>query len=647
MFSVDKMSTTTKSSDFYRKDSAILRNNLYIKHSSRFIKNFNKDKAFANISNSTLLNILERNPFNHCLEALSFSIYITQIAFDEIFQDNNYSLEEKITIAGNIAEIGFREFADPYDTKIIYKNLAAAKKIGYFFTPLPLARKMVDLGLKSFNTPASVLDPACGIGTLLAAFLIKVPETKTVVGFEIDELTAKLGKVLLNKVCKELKISPHINIYNQDFLDHISVLHKTKKESEKFDFVIMNPPYGRVRFLSSYLTNKETQSNLGKSETKSLAQKLRSEHKNEASILRERFEHIGLGQGTPEYSKIFLGAALNQLSENGRVVAITPSSWLADQDGKELRKYIFSNYGISEIWNFNETGNLFQTVNQPTSVSCISKRKTKEIIIRSNLRTIKDIDTHSEPIEFEKVVHFSKSYLRIPRFGNSRAALLEKIHQHKILKDYQDIKNLRGELDLTAHKDLLSTDGNLTRLVRGIHISKYFLHNPEEFDRTGYVDSARFISRMGNSSKINHTQGWRIALPQCSYMQKRERIEACLVPPNTIISNSCNYLFISGDQSLEDMYFYCAVINSTVLEWRFRMFNSNNHVANFEIDEFPLIIPSQADNRLRKEIVFSVKQMMDNNDFSDREKIDNLIAKTYGLNNKETSLIFSDLNLDI
>ena len=74
MFSVDKMSTTTKSSDFYRKDSAILRNNLYIKHSSLFIKNFNKDKAFANISNSTLVNILERNPFNHCLEALSFSI---------------------------------------------------------------------------------------------------------------------------------------------------------------------------------------------------------------------------------------------------------------------------------------------------------------------------------------------------------------------------------------------------------------------------------------------------------------------------------------------------------------------------------------------------------------------------------------------
>ena len=36
-----------------------------------------------------------------------------------------------------------------------------------------------------------------------------------------------------------------------------------------------------------------------------------------------------------------------------------------------------------------------------------------------------------------------------------------------------------------------------------------------------------------------------------------------------------------------------ALLNSAVLEWYFRIFNSNNHVANYEADELPVCLDQE------------------------------------------------------
>lgn len=52
-----------------------------------------------------------------------------------------------------------------------------------------------------------------------------------------------------------------------------------------------------------------------------------------------------------------------------------------------------------------------------------------------------------------------------------------------------------------------------------------------------------------------------------------------------IIANSCNYI------TVDEMFMpkLAALLNSALLNWRFKLTSTNNHVNNYELDELPLI----------------------------------------------------------
>ena len=51
--------------------------------------------------------------------------------------------------------------------------------------------------------------------------------------------------------------------------------------------------------------------------------------------------------------------------------------------------------------------------------------------------------------------------------------IFSKIHQDGKLKDYDFIKNRRGEVDLTIYSHLISNNSTLTRLIRGNNIELF------------------------------------------------------------------------------------------------------------------------------------------------------------------------------
>jgi len=82
---------------------------------------------------------------------------------------------------------------------------------------------------------------------------------------------------------------------------------------------------------------------------------------------------------------------------------------------------------------------------------------------------------------------------------------------------------------------------------------------------------------------------------QVSYMNKARRLSWALLTGPAVVGNSCNYLSVTNvpfEQVDRDEYLLAllAVLNSAALDWYFRVYNSNNHVANYEIDEFPMCL---------------------------------------------------------
>jgi Alw26I/Eco31I/Esp3I family type II restriction m6 adenine DNA methyltransferase len=583
------------------------------------------------------------------LEKLSFSLFITQKALMHVLESNR-PICEKVGLIGYLVEASAQSFLDPHKVSTKNNHLSSAKAYGYFFTPISLALKMAGLGLRDIDAKI-ILDPACGTGTLLAAALIYNPKIDHVIGIEIDEKTAHYAQCILESISKELGVTPKIDIRVGDFLNQVDALEAVS-DVRKPDLLIMNPPYGRVRILASEFTDKQTKVGLGTTDLAKLHDGLRQGKINVANSIRRRFAPLGLGKGTPEFSTLFLAAATKVVKSNGRIVAISPTSWLGDGNCKGLREYMFTNHGIEEVWHFHETAKLFRGVNQPTSVISIRvDAPSKKIRILPDLLKVCDTDKKPEILDENKIREFSPDWLRVPRRGNSRAELLKKLHALKPLGDNSNCLNLRGEFDLTANKDLIRRHPTEYRLIRGDHIERFRLKEQCESIKEGFVDAKSFKARLGKSPKLEHIGKYRIAIPQSSYMLKKRRIEACIVPPNHIIANSCNYITLScrkkndlTSSPSDELLVYCSFLNSAVLEWRFRLFNSNNHVANYEIDEMPLPDLTRAKQSL-------INKLINYNDSSTDSKIGDaemeaLIAIAYGLSLDEMALVLSDIKYE-
>lgn len=140
----------------------------------------------------------------------------------------------------------------------------------------------------------NVLEPSIGTGNFVSA-VQKLGIKTYITGFEINETTAKIAKILY----------PNITVYNRPFETEFITENGTKKDKStfenKYDLVIGNPPYG---------------------------------------------EHRGLYKGLGEESKIakyedyFLKRSLDVLKDRGILAMVLPSGWLNRQrklSGAELK----------------------------------------------------------------------------------------------------------------------------------------------------------------------------------------------------------------------------------------------------------------------------------------------------------------------
>ncbi|MFB8525633.1 DNA (cytosine-5-)-methyltransferase, partial [Enterococcus faecalis] len=80
----------------------------------------------------------------------------------------------------------------------------------------------------------------------------------------------------------------------------------------------------------------------------------------------------------------------------------------------------------------------------------------------------------------------------------------------------------------------------------------------------------------------------RIACPQISNMNARKRLYFSYVPSNVVLGNSCNFIYVQPNDEGIDLYFLLGLLNSDLYDWYFRLYSSNNHINNYEIDNFPI-----------------------------------------------------------
>jgi hypothetical protein len=190
-------------------------------------------------------------------------------------------------------------------------------ELGAFYTPPPLVARLLDLAEEAgFDFKhGRVVDPACGGGAFLAPVALRMIEHskgaspdwlikslgKRLHGIEIDEFAAWMTHVLLEAVVMPLCVKAKSRLAGvvvvADALCH--------QDSDSFDLVIGNPPYGRMKL------------------TKAMRQR----------YARSLYGHANL------YG-LFTDLALRLAKPNGVVAYLTPTSFLGGQYFKALRELV-------------------------------------------------------------------------------------------------------------------------------------------------------------------------------------------------------------------------------------------------------------------------------------------------------------------
>lgn len=105
-----------------------------------------------------------------------------------------------------------------------------------YFTPSKIAKKMWALAYKYGFKGGKVLEPSCGIGE----FIKYAPEQELVTGYEINEVSAKICKILYPKANIESKY------FETFFIKNNNSIRGDMKNLPKFSLIIGNPPYGTM-----------------------------------------------------------------------------------------------------------------------------------------------------------------------------------------------------------------------------------------------------------------------------------------------------------------------------------------------------------------------------------------------------------------
>lgn len=315
-------------------------------------------------------------------------------------------------------------------------------------------------------------------------------------------------------------------------------------------------------------------------------------------------------EGMLNLYQLSIEAMIGMLKKNGVLGVICPSTLFADISASKLRRYLLTNNKISSIQYYGEDASLFDNITQATCIFHLAKGGCTDYI---------DIQQNGDSfqIEYDDVRRLFKRNLEIPPIKKIEWEILKKIVSIPSLKEQKWIRNKRGELDLSLHKKYITTQPTAYRLVRGNMLG---VDNIKDINHE-YVLPDFFESKSSDYMTFDKGQ-IRLVCPQISNQSQRVRLRFLECDSNDVLGNSCNYIVILRNGLLK----LKTILNSSLLNWRFKITSSNNHINNYEIDDLPII-----DIDLLSNECLSI-------DSHEREKT---ICALYGLNEFETEYIIA------
>lgn len=446
------------------------------------------------------------------------------------------------------------------------------KELGQFFTPLPIANLMASYASFS-NRSVKILDPGCGTLILsccvIETLILKNPELKTIelVAYETDlQVINSTKKVLeyLNNWLVGKGISFSYILHEDDFILSNSESLRTNTPS-LFDIIISNPPYFKMS-------------------------------KDDPRVLASN----ELISGQPNIYALFMGVASRMLVKGGEMIFITPRSFASGNYFRAFRTFFFKTVQLEKVHLFDSRKDAFQK-DKVLQETIITKAVNTSVsnnaqVALSSCQGLFDIQTPSiKYYPIHKLVNLdtAEKIIHLPTSDKDESVLLLVNEWNNTLADY-DIHISTGKVvafrSLQYIQEIYSSETILSPLFWLHNVGKMVLEWPIEVRGKG-----QYILDILDSKNILIPNRNYIFLRRFSTKDDKSRLIAApyfcnhTTAENIGVENKVNYIYRKkGHLDRSEVAGLCGLLNSSLFDTYFQIFNGNVNVSATELREMKI-----------------------------------------------------------
>jgi Alw26I/Eco31I/Esp3I family type II restriction m6 adenine DNA methyltransferase len=482
--------------------------------------------------------------------------------------------------------------------------------------------------------PVSLFDSSCGSGIFLEAALYELYSIRRAIsiltGFESGFSECQLKKDIAEHNLYGMDVEPYsievtairlMILVGGPLTPNLScenALFYDPPGADLFDIIVGNPPYMRIKSMFSDMS--KTESALRKKELAAMVRK--------SGLYRYQ-------EGNLNLYKLFIERILSLLKHGGSMGLIIPSSFLNETTSEKLRKHLFKTCSVEEIVEIPERSRLFPGVNQATAILVLNHLAGGAGSFKLRLGvSASDIDAggSSISINYEELEALTDGRMEVPLMRKP-AMEWDMIRRLKDIPPFKGCDGITpvgdiyiGHVDETLDAKYISEISTGDIFVKGIHLKEYSVDlssggpQPRWVKKTGLIKS--------RPSVLSVIDQWRIIGRNTQNKACARRLKFAILPPGYVCGNSIKQIIVA-DKTIEPLYLL-GLLNSSVLNWFFEMFCSQNNIRNYSIEVLPIV---RAQSDVQVTIARLAGLIMDTKGeartFLDRSVIDPLIFELY------------------
>lgn len=367
-------------------------------------------------------------------------------------------------------------------------------------------------------------------------------------------------------------------------------------------------------------------------------------HETLAAYLRtvKRFEPA-LG-GKLNLYRPFVILSLYLLHRGGMYSQIIPMSFMGDISVSRTRSHVLTLHKLAGISAFpqkdDESRRVFREAKLSTCIPVVEAKILDNPQIR--IATYPFDSFEDRPLTVTVLLNdlreIDPENLPIPACSQADIQLAIKLHRaNRRIHDVAEVT--RGEINQTTFRNYITSSTKGTKpLLKGVEIRLFGFNIVLSQGEREYFDEREFERKRHDRKPAPS----RIATQRISGIDETRRIVCALSTNGAYFADSTNAIV---PREGVDATLLLAVLNSSVLNWRFKLTSTNNNVGTNELDVLPF--PSDINDRDARELAMLVKRITatayrktsDVVASKDYAELDELVCRLFGVSDSESALI--------